>query len=60
MPTDSPYEKIDIPNIGVWDLMFDRKDRGWPDDQCKFIKPTDGSVCMNLSLHYCDIAHASR
>ena len=38
MPVDSPYDKIDIPNIGIWDLIFERKNRPFPDDQGTFTK----------------------
>jgi hypothetical protein len=33
MPTDSPWPIVDIPNIGIWDLIFENKNRAWPDDQ---------------------------
>jgi hypothetical protein len=33
MPTESPWGNIEIPNIGIWDLMFENKNRQWPDNQ---------------------------
>ena len=33
MPTESLYPRIDIPNIDIWGLMFERKDREFPDDK---------------------------
>ena len=38
MPTESPIPRCDIPNVDIWGLMFERKDREWPDD--KSIQPT--------------------
>lgn len=32
MPTESNYPPLDIPNIGIWDLLFERKDQDFPDD----------------------------
>ncbi|KAK3075698.1 hypothetical protein LTR53_000740 [Teratosphaeriaceae sp. CCFEE 6253] len=39
MPTDSQYPSIDIPNIGLWDFLFERKDRDFPDDKVIFVDP---------------------
>jgi acyl-CoA synthetase (AMP-forming)/AMP-acid ligase II len=33
MPTKSPFPDVEIPNIDLWSLMFDRKDRDFPDDK---------------------------
>ena len=33
MPADSKYPLIDIPNVGLWDFLFERKDRDFPDDK---------------------------
>lgn len=32
MPTESPYPRIDVPNVGLWDFLFERKDKPYPDD----------------------------
>ncbi|KAH7081375.1 hypothetical protein BKA63DRAFT_207176 [Paraphoma chrysanthemicola] len=33
MPTKSPFPDIPIPDVDLWGLMFDRKDRDFPDDK---------------------------
>ncbi|KAL9113739.1 MAG: hypothetical protein Q9227_002184 [Pyrenula ochraceoflavens] len=33
MPTKSPYPDVEIPNIDIWALLFDRKDRPYPEDK---------------------------
>jgi 4-coumarate--CoA ligase len=33
MPTKSPFADITIPDTDLWGLMFDRKDRDFPDDK---------------------------
>jgi 4-coumarate--CoA ligase len=33
MPTESSFASVDIPNVDLWGLMFERKDRGFADDQ---------------------------
>jgi 4-coumarate--CoA ligase len=33
MPTKSPFPDVDIPDVDLWGLMFDRKDREFPDDK---------------------------
>ena len=35
MPTESSFASVDIPNVDLWGLMFERKDRGFSDDQGK-------------------------
>ena len=39
MPAESPYPPINIPNIGIWDLLFERKDRKFPESQVIFHDP---------------------
>ncbi|KAF2763899.1 acetyl-CoA synthetase-like protein [Teratosphaeria nubilosa] len=39
MPTDSLYPPIDIPNVGLWDFLFESKNRPFPDDKKIFIDP---------------------
>ncbi|PSK55337.1 4-coumarate--CoA ligase-like 7 [Elsinoe australis] len=36
MPSDSLYPKIDIPNISLWDFLFERKDKAFGDDKVIF------------------------
>jgi 4-coumarate--CoA ligase len=33
MPTKSPFPDVTIPDTDLWGLMFDRKDRDFPDDK---------------------------
>ena len=33
MPTESPFPDVKIPNVDLWGLIFDRKDRDFPDDK---------------------------
>jgi hypothetical protein len=33
MPTRSTYPDIDIPDVGLWDFLFERPDRDFPDDK---------------------------
>ncbi|KAL8840440.1 MAG: hypothetical protein Q9170_001316 [Blastenia crenularia] len=39
MPTESTYAPIDIPNIDIWGLVFERKDRQFPDDRVIYLDP---------------------
>jgi len=39
MPTESTYPLLDIPNVGLWDFLFERKDRDFPDDKVIYIDP---------------------
>ncbi|THZ22398.1 acetyl-CoA synthetase-like protein [Aureobasidium pullulans] len=36
MPTESPYPRIQIPEVGLWDFLFERKDKPYPDDHIVF------------------------
>lgn len=36
MPASSPFPPIDIPNVGLWSFIFERKDRPYPDDKVIF------------------------
>jgi hypothetical protein len=36
MPTPSPFPTIDIPNVDIWDFLFERTDRPYPDDKGSF------------------------
>jgi hypothetical protein len=33
MPTDSFYPSFEVPDVGIWDFLFERKDRDFPDDK---------------------------
>jgi len=33
MPAESKYTPVDIPNVGLWDFLFERKDKDFPDDK---------------------------
>lgn len=33
MPTESTYPKLDIPQVDLWEFLFERKDREFPDDK---------------------------
>ncbi|KAF2090520.1 4-coumarate-CoA ligase-like protein [Saccharata proteae CBS 121410] len=39
MPTSSPYPSIDIPNVDLWGLLFERKDRPFPEDHVIYLDP---------------------
>ena len=33
MPSKSEYPELSIPDVGLWDFLFERKDRDFPDDK---------------------------
>lgn len=33
MPTASTYPLLDIPQVDLWEFLFERKDREYPDDK---------------------------
>jgi hypothetical protein len=33
MPTESFYPSFEVPELGLWDFLFERKDREFPDDK---------------------------
>ncbi|KAF2156432.1 acetyl-CoA synthetase-like protein [Myriangium duriaei CBS 260.36] len=39
MPSESSYPAIDIPNVGLWDFLFERKEKPFPDDKVLFFDP---------------------
>ncbi|KAK5132264.1 hypothetical protein LTR08_009252 [Meristemomyces frigidus] len=39
MPAESKYPLIDIPDVGLWDFLFERKERDYADDKVIFIDP---------------------
>jgi len=32
MPTESVLPKIDVPDVDIWQFLFERKDKQFPDD----------------------------
>jgi 4-coumarate--CoA ligase len=50
MPAESKYPPIDIPNVGLWDFLFENKRRDFPDDQVIFVDPYS-----NKRLTYAEI-----
>lgn len=38
MPVQSTLPQIDIPNVGIWDFLFERKDLDFPADKGKLIR----------------------
>ncbi|KAF2168869.1 hypothetical protein M409DRAFT_20882 [Zasmidium cellare ATCC 36951] len=39
MPTSSPYPSLDIPDVGLFQFLFERKDREFPDDKVLYVDP---------------------
>lgn len=33
MPVSSSYPPVNIPEVDIWDFLFERKDRPFPDDK---------------------------
>ncbi|KAI5821260.1 hypothetical protein BZA77DRAFT_340682 [Pyronema omphalodes] len=55
MPVQSKYPPIEVPTVDLWKLMFERKDRPFPDDQVIFV---DGNT--KRELKYSDIRDQSK
>ena len=36
MPVESSFPPVDVPNTDLWNFLFNRKDRPWPDDKGTF------------------------
>ncbi|KAI8938846.1 hypothetical protein NX059_004708 [Plenodomus lindquistii] len=43
MPTKSPFPDVEIPDVDLWALMFDRKDRDFSDDKVIYRSATDAN-----------------
>ena len=43
MPTSSPFPDVHIPETDLWGLIFDRKDRGFPDNKVLYRSATNSS-----------------
>ncbi len=43
MPTKSSFPDVEIPDVDLWGLMFDRKDRGFSEDK--------GTSTSELPIH---------
>jgi len=39
MPSKSTFPDVDIPNVGIWDFLFENKQREFPDDQVILLDP---------------------
>ncbi|KAM3414942.1 hypothetical protein BST61_g10082 [Cercospora zeina] len=39
MPSKSTYPDISIPDVGLWDFLFERTDRDFPDDKVIYVDP---------------------
>ena len=37
MPVDSPFPFLDIPTVDIWTLLFENKDRPFPDDKTIYV-----------------------
>ncbi|KAL9099562.1 MAG: hypothetical protein Q9163_004955 [Psora crenata] len=37
MPTESAYPRIDIPNVDIWTLLFENRNKVFPDDQLIYV-----------------------
>ncbi|EON66726.1 hypothetical protein W97_05972 [Coniosporium apollinis CBS 100218] len=40
MPTASAYPSFEVPNTDLWGLLFERKDRAFPDDKVIYLDPS--------------------
>ncbi|KAK0273050.1 hypothetical protein LTR35_012462 [Friedmanniomyces endolithicus] len=54
MPADSLYPPIDIPNVGLWDFLFERPNRDFSDGKVIFVDPF-----ANKKLTYADVKQAA-
>ncbi|KAH6671047.1 hypothetical protein B0J14DRAFT_544006 [Halenospora varia] len=54
MPTKSTYLELNIPNVDVWTLLFERKDREYPDDKVIYVDPDS-----NRSYTYAQVRSAA-
>lgn len=52
MPTESTYPSIDIPDVDVWGLLFERKDRPFPDDKGISLSPSDNPGFASTDTHH--------
>jgi hypothetical protein len=52
MPTKSSLPAVDIPNVDIWDFMFERKDRPFPDDKGKPIRSSVSSARDLAKAHF--------
>ncbi|EXJ72881.1 uncharacterized protein A1O5_04029 [Cladophialophora psammophila CBS 110553] len=50
MVSSSPYPLIHIPNVDLWEFLFERQDREWPDTQTIYVSPDEGRVST-----FCDV-----
>ena len=50
MPTKSSFPDVEIPDVDLWGLMFDRKDRNFSDDKGDILKENTELASMLMSL----------
>ena len=50
MPTKSSFPDVEIPDVDLWGLMFDRKDRNFSDDKGNILKENTELASMLMSL----------
>lgn len=48
MPTESSFASVEIPDVDLWGFMFERKDRGFADDQGRSSRPAQLCVVCNI------------
>ena len=41
MPVASTYPSVPVPELDVWDFIFERKDRDFPDDKSEWKREGD-------------------
>jgi 4-coumarate--CoA ligase len=33
MPVESTYQRFEVPSVDLWNFLFERKDKPYPDDK---------------------------
>ncbi|KAI9756496.1 MAG: hypothetical protein M4579_003835 [Chaenotheca gracillima] len=51
MPFESTYPRIDVPNVDIWSLLFERKDREYPDDKVIYVDPYTSRSYTYRAVH---------
>jgi hypothetical protein len=50
MPTESFYPSFEVPDLGLWDFLFERNDREFPDDKGRdWLRGTFGETILSNS-----------
>jgi len=57
MPAKSPFPDIEIPNVDLWGLMFERKEKDFPDSKGtqNFMKANCKPLHTNLAQSYIEL-----